>query len=142
MATASFAEDDAKFLAAKELPTQACQNSPVFKDFCGSDIALLRTIRKTPDNRSEVWYAGDSKSNKEDRNPPVEFTVDQSDPNNIVVNVTLPKNYLRTGLPDNGSASDPLEVISVSVTGKSGTNSCYWDCYLVNGKKKCDCINY
>ena len=116
-------EDEVNFLASHELPTQECQNSTTFRDLCGTDVALVRGLSKSSADHLVPWHAADYKAYKEDRNPPVTFKVSE-DTDNIQVSITLPKQYLLTVLPENGLSSDPLQVLSVDVIGKSGNNTC------------------
>lgn len=68
--------------------------------------------------------------------PPIVFSIDENAPGGKVkVSAEVPRSWLLQ-FEDPG---DPLEVISVSVVVHAG-NSCVWDCYYVNGKKICECI--
>ena len=63
--------------------------------------------------------------------------IDTSDSTYVNVTVRLAKSLL-DGIAQN--RGDPLQVYGVSVFGRLGTSSCYWDFWYANGKKKCECI--
>lgn len=116
---------------AKEIP----QVPPVCKGALGGgdNIKLMRTVRKNNPEYPIATY-GNGQTLVNDADPPgVDFVIDDSGPDNIVVTATVPKSYL-------SSQGSPLEVISASVVVRAGSASCYWDCYYVNGKKICECI--
>lgn len=109
-----------------ELPPQAAAA-------LGQDAALIRVVRK--DGRVATYANGSDTGLHE--NPPTSFEISgEDDPNakEIEISATLPKEFLER-------PGGPIEVIAVSVIMRAGGNTCYWDCYWVNGKRICECIN-
>lgn len=129
-------------LMAIDLPTAVCQNNPLLRELCGDDVVLARSVKLSPEHEDHrVKIFGKPGSHQRERPKDGEMDVrvkGDNDPNTdyIEVKVTLSKEFLRRFNPN-----DPkLTFYTVSVVGKTGSASCYWDCYYVNGKKICECI--
>jgi hypothetical protein len=110
----------------------------------GNSIALVRVVKHDdPANPIATWGRGANPTNSitdEPKEEDVDFTV-TSDADGVYVSGTLLKDYFRDFGPPFGQPGDPVEVIAVSVVLKVGNSTCYWDCYYVNGVRKCQCIN-
>jgi hypothetical protein len=132
------------FAQPSQFPSPPCGMNPVLEDLCGDGIALSRVIERgtsAPEDRVKVFRRiGAAHEHKDDKDIPNTdfFTVDQSDADYIKIEITLSKDLVRSIAV---GSDNNIEIYGVSVIGKLGPNSCYWDCQIINGKKQCTCVD-